>query len=84
MMYYFYCHSIIVADVEVCFAILAPSKEWFYVDKVIQQSEYVILVKRSRKQHAFSRDMDTESKPQRVSDGPYFLGSIICLFYWSS
>jgi hypothetical protein len=46
--------STIAKDVGDCSAAAAPSRGWFYVDRVIHLLEFVILAKSLRKQHAMS------------------------------
>ena len=46
--------STIARDVGACSAAAAPSRGWFYVDRVTHLLEFVILAKSLRKQHAMS------------------------------
>lgn len=65
--------STIAKDVGACSAAAAPSRGWFYVDRVTHLLEFVILAKSLRKQHATSWDMDTKIELREV----YFLCLIL-------
>ena len=68
--------STIARDVGACSAAAAPSRGWFYVDRVTHLLEFVILAKSLRKQHAMSWDMDTKTELKKVL---FFL--LLALFY---